>query len=175
MKNYLDMPDLKILFENFQIDKTSKSGLIWIKPGKNRKVNKHAGTLVNGYWRVNFQHSTYAVHRIIYYMFYKVDIKNFEVDHIDRNTKNNSISNLRLVTSQLNAANTTSSKNSTSKYKGVHFSKKMNKWNARITYNYKTYHLGYFDNEEDAAVAYDNKAKILYNDYSCLNNVYANG
>lgn len=56
----------------------------------------------------------------------------------------------------------------TSKYKGVSWSKTMNKWHARL-YHKKPYLLGYFDNEIDAAIAYNNKAIELYGSSAELN------
>jgi hypothetical protein len=46
-----------------------------------------------------------------------------------------------------------------SKYRGVH--KKRNKYQARIEHKARTLYLGSFDDELDAAMAYDNKAKEL--------------
>ena len=42
-----------------------------------------------------------------------------------------------------------------SKYNGVSWGKKNNKWNASIFYNKKAYNLGSFDKEVDAAKAFD--------------------
>jgi hypothetical protein len=47
-----------------------------------------------------------------------------------------------------------SSSRSTSKYIGVNYNKKSKAWVARITVKGVTTHLGHFDNEEDAALAY---------------------
>lgn len=43
----------------------------------------------------------------------------------------------------------------TSGYRGVCWDKSMGKWVVQITINYKTKHLGYFTNPEEAARAYD--------------------
>ena len=47
-----------------------------------------------------------------------------------------------------------------SKYVGVVWNKETNKWKAYITINGKRKHLGYYDNEEDAALAYDDHAGL---------------
>jgi hypothetical protein len=71
------------------------------------------------------------------------------VDHIDNNPLNNQRSNLRLVNSSQNAQNRRKNKKgeSTSIYKGVGFSKKMNCWISNLIVNYKKYFLGYFKSE----------------------------
>jgi AP2-like factor (euAP2 lineage) len=56
-----------------------------------------------------------------------------------------------------------------SKYRGVGFFKREKKWSAKIQKNGKYYFLGYFDSEEDAAIAYNNKAIELYEDKAKLN------
>jgi hypothetical protein len=50
------------------------------------------------------------------------------------------------------------SRNKSSKFKGVHWHEKCGKWAAQITCDHKTYHLGYFGDEIDAAKAYDKAA-----------------
>eukprot|EP00985_Skeletonema_marinoi_P008610 scaffold3934_cov78-Skeletonema_marinoi.AAC.3 len=45
-------------------------------------------------------------------------------------------------------------KDGASKYTGVYFYKQMNKWSAQITIGGKQRSIGYYDNEEDAAVDY---------------------
>jgi hypothetical protein len=51
-----------------------------------------------------------------------------------------------------------------SKFKGVSWNKFANKWSASIKFEYKKQHIGYFDNEVDAAKAYNEKASELFGD-----------
>ena len=91
------------------------------------------------------------------------------VDHIDHNGLNNRRSNLRLCTTAQNARNVFSYKGSTSKYKGVCWYKEGRKWAAKIKLNNKAYHLGLFEDETEAAIAYDKKARELHGEFGCLN------
>jgi len=52
--------------------------------------------------------------------------------------------------------------NSSSKHVGICYVKRFSKWSVRITHNRKRISLGYYDNEEDAIVAYENKWNELY-------------
>ena len=45
------------------------------------------------------------------------------------------------------------------KYRGVHWERDHKKWRAVFRVRGKRAHIGYFDNEEDAARAYDNTLK----------------
>jgi hypothetical protein len=60
-------------------------------------------------------------------------------------------------------------KNPSSKYKGVHLNKKNNKWESKLCYMNKRYWLGHYDNEIDAAKAYDQKVIELIGVDSNLN------
>ena len=77
------------------------------------------------------------------------------VDHINNNKLDNRKCNLRIITKKQNSMNSSSSKNSTSKYIGVTWDKERNKWIAQISIDCKNINLGRFDNEIDAAKARD--------------------
>ena len=53
------------------------------------------------------------------------------------------------------------------KYHGIHYEK--NKWRAKITHNQKSHRLGTFATQEEAALAYNNKAIELLGDKAKLN------
>lgn len=43
------------------------------------------------------------------------------------------------------------------------------RWRVRIVYNCHIYHLGYFDNEIEAAKIYDQKTKEVFGEFAYLN------
>lgn len=96
-----------------------------------------------------------------------------EVDHIDGNGLNNTRQNLRLCTRSQNQFNKEKNKGKrdkcTSRYKGVHWQKSMNKWEVLITKEGDRTIIGYFDTEEEAARAYDVEAKELHGEFAYLN------
>ena len=93
------------------------------------------------------------------------------VDHIDRNGLNNTKENLRMVTSSQNAWNRAKGKNGSSPYKGVSFHKDTGKYVARIMIEGKAKSLGYFDNPEEASVAYEKAADEYFGSYKPKNSI----
>lgn len=89
-------------------------------------------------------------------------------DHIDHDGLNNQRSNIRVCTQQQNMMNKRKRKNNSSKYKGVYFLK-TNKWIAQIHFDNKSIHLGLFDDELEAAQAYDKKAIELFREFAKTN------
>lgn len=95
--------------------------------------------------------------------------EDMEIDHIDHDGLNNCKSNLREVTRAQNSRNKRCPVGGTSIYKGVRFRKGMQKFGAQIKFNYKAVHLGYFTDERQAALAYNEAAVKYYGVYACLN------
>jgi len=90
-------------------------------------------------------------------------------DHIDRNGLNNQRDNLRIATRRQNNANRNSGKNSSSIFIGVCWHKKHKKWYVQIMNNgYKTW-VGCFDNEHEAALAYNAAAIKIHGEFANLN------
>lgn len=92
-------------------------------------------------------------------------------DHKDRNQLNNQKSNLRPSSQSQNSCNRDKIWKGTSIYKGVSWSKMNSKWESRITYNRKTIRIGFFDNEIEAAWAYNIKCKELHGEFGVLNKI----
>ena len=93
------------------------------------------------------------------------------VDHIDRNTINNQVTNLRYVSMTQNSMNKSKKHNGTSICKGVCWDRFRNKRKAQIVVDKRKINLGHFDSEIEAALKYDEAAKEYYKEYSCTNNL----
>lgn len=92
-----------------------------------------------------------------------------EVDHINGNRLDNRKENLRPVTRQQNSFNRVGRVGR--KFKGVCWHKQHKAWRAYIVLNGKQKHLGLFDNREQAAVKYNEAAKMLYGEFARVNEV----
>lgn len=113
---------------------------------------KVKGKLVK-YWDVAIEGRLYSASRIIYFMHHGVDPYPLEVDHENRNSLDNNVSNLRLGSRGLQCQNQGMRSDNTSKVKGVHWDKQRSKWMARITLNNKMKNLGRYATLKEAAKA----------------------
>lgn len=92
------------------------------------------------------------------------------VDHKDRNWLNNQRDNLRAATYSTNGMNRTATRgNLYSSYKGVTFHHGNNKWKAQIQKDKRNTHIGYYDSEDQAALAYNHYALRLFGEFAYLN------
>lgn len=126
------------LSEVFYYDETSPSGLRWkidvpykglfggsaskVKVGdiagtkqKSRKNSKYR-------WKIKYQQKAYMAHRVIYQLMIGPIDKNKVIDHIDGDSTNNILSNLRVVVQGLNAKNTSKARSNKTGHTGVSFS-----------------------------------------------------
>ncbi len=90
------------------------------------------------------------------------------VDHINGNRWDNRRGNLRICKRSENIRNTRKSRG-TSKFKGVFWDTRCRKWIAAIHHVGRRIHLGVFDDEAEAAHAYDRMARKLFGEYARLN------
>lgn len=114
--------------------------------------------------RVNGKKRTIQIHREI------MGAKAGEVvDHINRNKFDNQKSNLRICTQYENARNV--GPITGKKYKGTSKRAEGNSvgWIATIHCGHERFYLGYFNDEESAARAYDAKALELHKEFAHLN------
>lgn len=99
---------------------------------------------------------------------------NEEIHHINGNGLDNREKNLQVVTNSQHKMlgkkrQIYNNKITSSKHKGVSWNKRKKQWQVHITLNGKLKNLGYFNNEIDAALAYDKKAKELFGEFARLN------
>lgn len=115
----------------------------------------------HGYKVIGIDYSKYRACRLAF-LYMDGKFPDDQVDHINRDKKDDRWCNLRNVTSIENNQNTIKKSNNTSGYKGVSWSKKSNKWLAQICFKGKRHYLGHFDNPENASTAYKQAASKLH-------------
>ena len=110
-------------------------------------IGKKAGfSSGNNYIRINIKNKQYFAHRIIFMMHHGY-LPNI-IDHIDRNSLNNKIENLREADARENALNSTLTQPSITGIRNVYFDKRRNKYNVVLKVNKKHKFIGsYFDLE----------------------------
>lgn len=107
----------------------------------------------DGYVRVRRNGTEYRAHRLIWEMHNGPIPEGILIDHIDGDSLNNRIENLRLATRQQNNANSISRTNTLPK--GI--IRVSNRYRARLTFKGTTYSIGMYDTIEEAKLAYDTK------------------
>lgn len=93
-----------------------------------------------------------------------------DTDHINGDRTDNRRSNLRVCTRRENTRNARkTTRQTSSKYKGVCWHKRNKIWGAQIRVNGKQKYLGDFKTEEQAAHAYNEAALEFYGEFANLN------
>lgn len=116
----------------------NNKGYIWVNLYKNSKIHSR------------------AIHRLVWDAFGDAKRDGLTIDHINENKEDNTIWNLQLLTREDNFYKTRMTKREkyTSKYIGVS-QNRIGKWTVRgIFPNLGYKHIGSFDNEEQAYLAY---------------------
>lgn len=132
---------------------------------KNRSSNSRKGQLAGNidgdYYRLRIDKKSYLLHRIVFLMVngYLPEV----VDHIDKNTFNNSPSNLRGTDKSGNRWNCKGNEGSISGVKGVYLDG--SKWKALITFKGERYYLGMYSTLKSAEDVVKTKYKELQGEY----------
>lgn len=131
-----------------------KDGTLYNKVSRGRALKDTPAGSVDrqGYICVRVQNKAYKAHRLVWVL-YKGVWPSKDLDHIDRNPANNSISNLREVTRRQNALNRS--------VKAKGYSKVGSRYIAQIKVAGKLIYLGSFKTEKEAGEAYK-KAREHY-------------
>lgn len=91
------------------------------------------------------------------------------VDHFNNDGLDNRRLNLRVCTYSQNVARGRPTEGRTSKFKGVHFEASRRKFKAVISKDRNFHFLGRFENEAEAARAYDKAALEIHGEFAYLN------
>lgn len=140
---------------NLEYSPVSKTGLTWkisINGGRGIKIGDDAGSLsTSGYYRTRIRGVAYQNSRLIWMLFNGEIPDDLVIDHMDGNTKNNRIENLRLVDQGVNTRNRRTPRNNTSGIQGISLvnHRSGNKsWRAAYYSNDKKYSKSFPHSEE---------------------------
>jgi hypothetical protein len=147
-------------FANYSVSSCGK-----VKNNKNNKTNKFLKGVPDkdGYLSVALytdeRYFHRRIHRLVAMMFLEDFNENLFIDHINRITDDNRIENLRMATNSQNQFNVVKRNGCSSKYKGVSFNKRKQKWVSYICINKKKIFIGYYETENEAGIAYNDYIK----------------
>lgn len=136
--------------------------LIWKNPrAKWIKVGDVVGHFSNGYQRTHIRGiGGLLVHRLVF-LFHHGYLPNL-IDHVDQDSSNNKVENLRESDKIGNVYNTGLFSHNKSGFRGVSWCKNGKKWTARFKHNGKYEFLGYFELKEDAYEARLKREKEVF-------------
>jgi hypothetical protein len=145
----------RYMVSNFGRVKNAKTGkVLRVRPDKD-------GYLITELSDADGRHAV-KIHRLVALAFLDNVHDKRCVDHINGNRADNHASNLRWATSLENSFNRASRAGSSSSFKGVSWNKKAKKWHARLMIDGRDRHLGFYDDEEQAARVYDAAAQEVH-------------
>lgn len=163
------MADSKIKLPSGDIAKVSKSDMDSVS-GYKWYVRTYPNSKYVRSSEVDSSKKTVLMHHVIL----GKPPKGYVVDHINGNGLDNRRENLRFVTRSQNAMNARGKINSKTA-KGVSYCNKHKKYRARITKDYKTHFIGYFETENQAVAAYNSCANKMFSGYWLPSEVKKNG
>lgn len=105
------------------------------------------------YVMTNVQGKKCSLHKMVCMLRGIIIPSGMEIDHIDRDPKNNTSCNIRVVSRSINHANRGVQKNTSSGYKGVSWYNAYKKWASAAKKDGKKAFLGYYIDKTDAAKA----------------------
>lgn len=138
-------------------------GAIRSKPETELKSSPNSSGYLQVVLSKNGKPKTIKVHQLVAMAFLGHQRCGYEiiVDHKNNNHLDNRVENLQLITVRENVSKDNFRRKLSSRYIGVYWYKAYKKWKSCIRVNGKYKHLGYFDNEYDAHLAYQGKLKEI--------------
>ncbi len=146
--------------------------LYWTVSNLNRKIGDEAGSMWTNKedprWRVRINNAVRPRSRLVWILHNGSIPDGMVVDHINRDSLDDRIENLRICTVAQNQKNRKATKAKKSGLpKGVRLDKRSNRFQAVIRFERKAYCLGMFGTAEEAKAAYDKKAVELFGEFHC--------
>ncbi len=173
------LPDQSLLFEILSYD--PETGMLHHKERKKEHFksggrfqqevlmrqwnSKYAGNRAfailqpSGYYRGYINGVAYLAHRVVWKLMYGYDP--IQVDHVNHARDDNRLVNLAGATHRTNTKNLSLYRSNKSGFNGINWHNATQKWASSIRVNNKQYHIGIFDNIEDAVVARKKESRRL--------------
>lgn len=127
-------------------------------------VGTAVGTASHGHLMVSVDGVRYLVHRVIW-CWMTGTWPELTIDHINHVGMDNRWANLRQATYSQQIQNTRARKDNKSGHRGVFWDSSRKRWQAQIRGNGLRQHLGYFQDFEEAKLAYQTAAKQLHGEF----------
>lgn len=176
---YKNLPPLELLLEMFHyigvtgdlVWKSRPQGHFPSLAACSRWNGKNAGKVAgcrsgsSGYINVAIGNSPYLAHRIVWAINGLCLPDGMEIDHINRNKKDNRIENLRIVTSSQNSFNSRAKNTNKSGVKGIHWHKRTNTWRAVVMVNGKQVYARHFKSLDEASESIKQARNRLHGKY----------
>lgn len=137
------------------------------KGGLNSNQGAELGHGRDNYIKLRLLGKKYSAHRLAFLITYNYLPP--MIDHINRKKSDNRILNLRACTRSQNGINQGFRPDNMSGYKGVSYCNRNNMWTAKISYQGKEKHVGYFLCKHEAAKAYNRAALNYFGEFAYLN------
>lgn len=140
----------------------------WARDGKIVKAGDVAGGLdKDGYLIITVAGRPIKAHRLAWYFVFGVVPKK-TIDHINRIRNDNRICNLREASMLQQMNNIGMLKRNKSGFVGVFWSKKQQKWQAQLTINNRRYHVGMFNDPNEASIKRSEMKERLFKELKIM-------
>ena len=138
---------------------------LWRKSQGRQCAGRQAGSVCgNGDIEITIDGQRCKAHRLAWLLCIGQDPGQLQIDHINCVKDDNRIENLRLATNQQNSFNRRH-RASSADYKGIWLHPN-GRWRARIVFDGRSIHLGYYDTAEQAHEAYATAAAFWHGNYA---------
>ena len=117
----------------------------------------------------NYKYALNGNNKKMHTLLVQCDDKTKVIHHINSNTLDNRRENLAVVSRTINAHQKKKQTDASSKYFGVCFLKNIKKWESKFYKDGVRFYVGRFENEKDAARAYNIKVAEIYGEFANLN------
>lgn len=155
-----DSDDLRSLLKEVRYD-SNTGEFYWIVNKIHRDLNKPIGANCKSRYKcLTYNQTKYFLHKLAWYYIYH-EYPNQQVDHIDQDTYNNRINNLRLATALENSKNKPKRRDNISGITGVSYDKQTGRWVVRIKNGNRYENRGRFNTIDEAKQERDRALREL--------------